>query len=308
MIYIYYFLLCIAYGTILILNGIITKLTEYLFDYSPLYVTLFYTNVFYPVNIIYYLCKYSHKSLLDITKQEFIQITIPAIIYALENVYLFWALLYVPISYYVIVRTFNAVINIPFSIFYLNKKIKLWYYIGTLYLISSYFLIVFGYDLSSMSINEKVSMALVFFSGFTTSWYNNMAEKYFDNILIVTSEEKLKYQVIFNLYGFVFVTPITLYLAIKNSDFTSSVYPNLTYSVVGFFFQTYMLLKIYIVSIKDISGNQILIVVDLIRRIITNVIAYLIFKDYYNTNIIFANVLITIGCLFISFSVFCQYK
>ena len=328
-----YAFICAIYGIMLIVISIITKLNDQLFSYSPLYITLFYINIFYPINVIKYVYFYKINRLKLLTKHQFYAISIPAILYTIESIFTYWALLYVPMSFYITGRTCTAFINVIFSKYYLKKIICYYYYAGLAFLLCSYTLFLVSYSNNNMNINEILSICVVFISCLTTSIYNNMAEKFFDDINISNNysrflnddinleaigdngndndndkdnhieihEMQLIYQLIFSLYGFLITMPVALALAIHDKNFTSNIAPNILYAVAGIFFQTNIGVKIFILSSTIYSGNQILTGVDLFRRVITNIIAYIWFNDPWNVEIIFANITMIIGCCFIAF-------
>lgn len=330
--YVFY---CILYGTMLMFMSIITKLNEQLFSYSPLFVTLFYMSIFYPINIIRYAYSYDIRNIFKMDIKHFKIMSIPAIVYTIETVFSYWALLYVPISFYIMGRTSTAFVNVFFAKCYLHKPIHKYYYVGLAFLFCSYILFLTAYSKNQLNTNEILSVCVVFLSAITTALYNNMTEKFFDDINIENSlisiqnefdysediemglinekdtqlnrnhhnvsEMQMIYQLIFNVYGFILITPIALALALRDNQFISNPFPNILYSITGIFFQTNIALKIIILSSSIYSGNQILTGVDLARRIITNLIAYLWFGDYWNVEIIFANILMVAGCCFIAF-------
>lgn len=293
------YLSCILYIFMMIITTTITKVTEKYFNYSPLSVTVFYMNIFFPVIILLYITKFKIKEILKITKKDFIMIVIPAVIYSFELVLLYWCLSYVPIGFYMIGRTSGAFVNVLFSKYYIKKLVHKYYYTGLILLIVSYILFLIGLeDKSSKSINYILSIVVVFLTGITTTIYNNMGEKYF-----LTKENnvnnKLIYLIIFNSVGFIILMPISLGFAINNDEFINEITPNIVYSIAGLCIQLYTFVKLYILAFKNISGNQLLIGTELTRRVITNIIAYTVFNEYYNTLIISANIFMLFGSLFL---------
>lgn len=293
----------LLYGFMQILMGTITKINKHLYKYEPLTMTLLYIFICFPIIICYYVRYYNIKNALKITKNQFTEMSIAGLIYAIEIVFIFWALLYVPLSFYTIGRTCTAFINVPFSKYYLKKPIKRLYYVGLIFLLISYVLFLMGNKNNEFATEEIISILLIFLSGLTSAIYNNMGEKYFDNY-DRTHEMKIIYQIYFNVYGFLILVPIALIYAIIRNDATTRAGPNILYLITGLFYQTYIALKIYILSLSDISGNQIITGIDLARRIIINIGAYLWLDEYYNTLIIFSNVFMGLGCLCIYISAF----
>ena len=104
-----------------------------------------------------------------------------------------------------------------------------------------------------------------------------------------------KYYYLFYLFFLLINTIIN----ISNSDFTSNPNPIVLYIITGLCIQLYILVKLYILASKTISGTQTLTGAELLRRVITNIIAYIWFNEYYNILIIFANLLMLSGSYFI---------
>lgn len=295
---------CTLYVVMQILMGTISILNQKLFNYSPLAVTLFYINIFFPMNLFQFGYTYSLESLFDITSKQFRDISIASIIYNIECVATYWALQYIPISFYITGRTLTAFINVIYSKLYLIKHINMYYYIGLLFLIFTYIFMIYGNWKQSYTTDEKISIAIIFISSFTTSTYNNMAEKFFDEIKtenpIFITKMKAIYRVIFNAYGFVFVMSTSLICALYLDQFTANIGPNILYSITGICFQTIILVRLTILSADNLSGNQVMTCLDLLRRILANMIGYSFFGDYLNTFIIFANIFMAIGCVYIA--------
>ena len=278
--------------------GIVTKVNEKLYNYSPLAITMFYINIFYPLNVIIYACKYPlNKIHKTISKKQFIEIMIAGVIYSVENAALYWTLLYASVSYYIIGRTFSAFVNILFSKFYIKKDIPNLYYVGLLFLAFSYVLFIVSYSDSNTNKKETISIVIIFLSSITSSIYNNMAEKYFDKIDDVTDKDKMTYQLLFNFCTFITGIPFAFGYALYYQQFSNIIGSNLIYSVTGIISQITILFKMYVLSSTLISGNQVLTGIDLLRRITTNILAYTWFKDALGIEIIFANICMIIGGL-----------
>lgn len=370
-----YISVCVLYSCMMILVSVISKLNFQLFNYSPLNITLFYVNVFFVINIWRYDYSYGLKNILKIDKKHIKKLLLPSVVNAIETVIIYWGLLYVPMSFYIIGRTFSAFVNVLFSKYYLKKSINVYYYFGLIFLLISYGLFMSTYKIKKPSTNEILSIIFVFVSGITTSFINNSIEKFFDeydkeimfdaidtsdtististtgttlvdsimmspieisenndesdpiimsfddkadrtdksgsneNISIQDrkkSEMQMIYQVVFGLFGFLFVMPVSLGLAISSNDFTTKSYPNIIYAATGICNQMIPAVKIIILSYDlksyNNSKNQILTGVDLLRRILTNIISYVWFDDFWNVEIIFANVMMVVGCCVIAFS------
>jgi hypothetical protein len=126
-----------------------------------------------------------------------------------------------------------------------------------------------------------LSIIVVFISGISTSIYNNMGEKYFstrnnNNI------NKINYLIIYNFPSFIILLPIFTILSITNNDFINIFGPNILYMCAGLCIQLYIFIKLYILATKYISGNQLITGIELLRRVLTNIIAYIILDEYHN--------------------------
>ena len=304
-----YIFACLLYGTTQLSMSIITKLNDKLYDYSPVFVTLFYMYVFFPINLARYAYNYKISELKQILSvKDFLELSIGAAVYITENVATYWILLYVPVSFYIIGRTSTAFINVLFSKYYLKKEIFTSYYYGLACLIVSYILFLIAYTKTDLGTNQIIAIALTFGTSLTSAFYNNMTERFFDKKKYEDMNQIwLIYQIVFNMYGFLILMPICLYISINHHDFTSEIGPNVLYSITGFLCQIYLMFKVMILSSEYYSGNQILTVIDLLRRVTTNIIAYFFFNEFWNTEVIMANIFMVFGCCFIGFSVF-QYR
>ena len=200
-----------------------------------------------------------------------------------------------------IARTSSAFINVIFAKYYLYKTVHTYYYLGLVNLLIAYILFLIGLGIKSDS-NYKyiLSIILTFMSGISTSVYNNMGEKYFMN---KTSDNvnKINYLLIYNLPGFLILFPIFLGLAIKDNNFITDIGPNIIYTIAGICVQLYIFIKLYILAAKNISGNQLITGTELLRRVLTNIAAYLWLNELYNTCIILANIFMLVGSILIIF-------
>lgn len=284
----------------------ISKINEKIYNYAPLNITVFYMNIFYPILLLIYIKLYSYKSLLKIPLKDIKNILIPSIVYTLELAPLYWCLLYVPLGFYMIGRTSSAFFNVLFTKYYIHKTIHNNYYIGLGFLLLSYILFLIGLNnkpeqdnkISKTDYRYILSIIIVFITGFTTSLYNNMSEKYFED-KANTNKNKINYLIIYNLTGFILLTPIFLGLAITNNDFITDIGPNVIYIIAGLCIQLYVFVKLYILATKNISGNQLVTGIELLRRILTNIFAYIWLQEYYNINIIIANICMFFGSCFV---------
>jgi hypothetical protein len=290
-------------------------------------------NIFFPVNIFIFNYKYSFKRLLFLfrDKKLVIQFTVPAVIYTIETILLSWCLLNVPISVYIIGRTSSSFFNVLFYKYYIKKNIPWLYYCGLIFLVIAYILLGINYTDFATNIKTIFSVIFLIFSGFTTSLYNNMVEKHLDDFTKKSNEQltdldsvsnlnyeisqhdrtikyskmevQLFYQIIANIYGFIFICPIAIGFCIaptiqnQKDIFQTLFLPNFLFVITGISYQIYFLFKILLLGHTQIAGNQVVSGLDLSRRVFINILAYTAFREYYNSEIIGANICMFVGSL-----------
>lgn len=326
---------CIQYGSLflicsmLLLTSIFVtfglKIIQDFYNYDNIWVIIFYMNVCYPINIIVYLYKYSYKRLIDmfLDKKLLKKTFLPSMIFTIESIVLSWCFINVPVSIFIIGRTSSAFLNVPFYKYYIVKKIPNLYYFGLVFLIVAYVLLIINYLNFAKNTVTIISSIVLFFSGFSTTVYNMMIEKHLNDYennknknngfieldqISVTSltetnkqsindytklEVEMFYQIITHFYGFVIMFPISL--GLSWNLFQSGFVSNFLFVLAGICNQIYFLFKILVYGYKQIAGNQVASGLDLFRRVIINIGAYAFLKEYYNLEIIFANVCMIIG-------------
>jgi len=280
------------------------KINEIYYQYNNYWIIIFYIYVLFPINIFIFCLKYSLEDLINLIKTGNLikRMSVYSIIYTIETVLLYWALINIPLSIYIIGRTLNAYFNIPFSLWYLHKKVTILYYIGLIILIGCYVLLGLNYNKYSIDIYSVISIIIVFISGFTTALYSNLIEKHLSEFTDDRLKIQLFCQIMNNIYGFIIFVPISFGFCLNNNSFNNIFIPNLTYLLVGLSYQIYFLFKIFILGYKDYAGSQIIASLDLIRRVLTNIISYSILNEYYNNEIIGANIFMIISGLFLILS------
>lgn len=300
-----YIFFCILYGAIQILIGTISKIQDKYYNYAPLPLTLFYITIFYPILLMHYSYNFPLEKLMEIKSEHLKEISIPALIYSVETVLSYWCLSYVPISLYIMARTCTAFVNVVYSKLYLKKHINYYYYVGLMFLLISYVLFLMGSEISTNDTTTILSIVIAFGSCITTSTYNNMAERFFDKLEGADLDHmRMAYQVIFSMYNFMFVMPVALFLALYNMQFIYNPTYHIIYSIAGICFQLSNIFRLSLLSTTLCSGNQALTVTDLTRRLVTNLLAYTFFDDYFNTEIIFGNIFMFLGSCVICIGVF----
>jgi len=225
----------------------------------------------------------------------------------------------VPVSVYIIGRTSGSFFNVLFYKYYVKKYIPLLYYFGLIFLVVAYILLGINYTTFATNIETKFSVIFLFFTGFTSSLYNNMVEKHLDDYTKASEENKeiandqsikyskmeiqLFYQIIANIYGFIFVLPVAIGFCVapiirsETNLFQTMFLPNFLFVITGISYQIYFLFKILLLGHTQIAGNQVVSGIDLSRRVMINIIAYIALQEYYNLEIIIANICMFSGSL-----------
>jgi len=300
--------LLVLYSTAYIVTTIMgtfgQKLNDRYYNNNSFIPILFFINIYFFINIIVFIYKYSFQELIQLCcdKKLLVRFSIPSIIYTIESVALYWALTNVPLSIYIIGRTASAYFNVPFSICYLKKKVRLPYYVGLVILIGAYVLLVLNFHNYNHDITTILSIICILLSGFTSALYSNMIEKHMIDYKDNKFKMQLYYNIMANTYGFIFVMPVAFGLSFKYNYFSTEIMPNVLYTIVGISYQIYFLFKILVISYPNIAGNQIAASLDLFRRILTNILAYMSLNEYYNGQIIGANVCMLIGSILFTLS------
>jgi hypothetical protein len=277
------------------------KINDKYYNYNNYWIIIFYINILFPINIFIFCVKYSFYDLINLIKNIKLikRMSLYSIINTIETILLYWALINIPLSVYIIGRTLNAYFNIPFSLWYLNKKISILYYIGLISLIGSYILLGMNYTNYLINTYSIISIIIVVFSGFTTALCSNLIEKHLSEFTDDKFKIQLFCQIMNNIYGFIFFFPISIGFCWNNNLFDNRIVPNLIYLLVGLSFQICFLFKIFILGYNNYAGSQIIASLDLIRRVFTNIISYNILQDYFNNEIIGVNIFMIIGGIFI---------
>lgn len=279
-------------------STMLIKIDQIFYNYDNYWVIMFFINICYPINILIYALKYNFKDLIKhLTKDFFKKTFAVSIIYTLETCALYYSIISIPLSIYIICRTSPSFFNIILNRFYAKKEINKYYYIGLIFLIAMYIILSFNIKKYNYDLKNIICTAVVFFSGFTTSLTNNIVEYHF-----LTIEDKTKYkylyQIILNFYCYIIMFPISIYFLSPNKH----ILPNLIFSLAGISLQVFFLFKVFILSDIKISGSQLISALDLLRRIISNTISYIFLNEYYNIYIIISNVCMAISSLLILYS------
>jgi len=280
------------------------KINDIYYQYDNYWIIMFYVYILFPMNIFIFCFKYSFQDLIVFAKDYNLikRMSIYSIINTIETILLYWALIYMPLSIYIIGRTLNAYFNVPFSLWYLNKKVSLLYYIGLFVLIGCYILLGINYNKYSINTYSIIATAIVLCSGFTTSLCSNLIEKHLSEFTYDKLKVQLFCQIMNNIYGFIILLPLSIVFCVKNDLFVSALVPNIIYLFVSLSYQLCFLFKIFILGYQNYGGSQIVSSLDLIRRVLTNIVSYCVLNEYYNSEIIGANICMIFGGIFLILS------
>ena len=278
------------------------KTDQYYYEYDNFWIIIFFNYLLFPLNLILYSHLYSFKSLSNIFNLYIMKETfIPSFIYTIETILLLWALNNIPVSVYIIGRTSSSYFSVIFTKYYLKKEVGKLYYIGLIVLFISYILLFINYNNFEKTIETKIAVVIVILSGLTSSLNNCLIEKKLNSY-----EDKINmqwgYQIYGNLYGFITIFLVSIFFCIKDKIIYNIFVPNLIFIFVGISFQTYFFFKNSILGTTTYTGNQIVSGLDIIRRVLTNIIAYFLLSEYYNTEILIATLCMLIGSIFILIS------
>jgi len=92
--------------------------------------------------------------------------------------------------------------------------------------------------------------------------------------------------------------PISIYNINNNNDYYDYIdnNKNIIYIITGICSQVYTIIRIFIITTKERDGNKIVVGLDLLRRIIMNIVSYIYFEENFNILILFSNIFMLFGC------------
>lgn len=138
-------------------------------------------------------------------------------------------------------------------------------------------------------------------TGLSTSVYNTLGELQLSSI----KEDKLPYTVlnnaIFQMTAFVVNVPIGLAGIQDNSLFGQWDFVLLA-ALTGFGFQAYSFHKFFILNDPDVDGSMIISSLDLIRRILVNILSYTVLREEITTFNLVSNILLLFASGFLFYS------
>jgi drug/metabolite transporter (DMT)-like permease len=202
-------------------------------------------------------------------------------IYTVESLLIYYSINNLTLSYYTILRSSFVLWNIPFFIFFLKKQIRRLYYIGCLFLLISYSIIMYEY--LKHDINLWKSSLSVILSCLLNTLYNILIEYSVKKYSI----DHLDFQIIFQFSYFVFaIIPSTIMTMDRPPPLTSHLI--VVSLLISACLQFYFYNKIIILGINNqlVPSNVLLSGLDIIRRIALLLFSFIMFGDTINSAII----------------------
>ena len=202
-------------------------------------------------------------------------------IYTVESLLIYYSIGNLSLSYYTILRSSFVLWNIPFFIFFLKKQIGWLYYIGCLFLLVSYSIIIHEY--LKIDINLWKSSLSVILSCLLNTLYNILIEYSVKKYTI----DHLDFQIIFQFSYFVFaIIPSTIMTMDRPPPLTTHLI--VVSLLISACLQFYFYNKIIILGINNqlVPSNVLLSGLDIIRRLALLLFSFLMFGDTINSSII----------------------
>ena len=224
-------------------------------------------------------------------------------IYTFESILLYYSVNSLNLSYYTILRSSFIVWNIPFYIYLLKKTPTKLYYLGVIFLLLSYIVIIYYY------LNVNIELLLPTIAIITSCLLNTVY-----NIMIEYSIKKyniynLDFQIIFQLSYFIFAVIPSLKMTIENPPpiTTKVIILSLFISIC---LQLYFYNKIIILQINTTSvpSNVLMSGLDLIRRLVLLLFAFVMYNDDFNIYVGISVLFFLISGVFIFLEYLLPYK
>lgn len=278
------------YFTFLCISLFGVKFLQTYYSFENVFYSIFISNVFYPINLPFYIYK-KIKRKIKFDKENLKYYLFCGIIYNIECVLLWFVLNDIPLNIYVIGRSSYCIFNILFYKFYIYKEINKYYYIGSSFLIFSYLFLFLEYKDSSWSVITCIS------TGIITSTYNSIIEK---RLTSLDKFYQLEFQNFFLGIGFLFIMPFV----IPQITFINTPLFYFISFLIGISTQLYFLNKIIILSNEIVSGNIVISVLDLFRRITLCTLGFLLLHEKATPLIITSNLFMFLSFIFFIISTY----
>jgi drug/metabolite transporter (DMT)-like permease len=299
---------------ILIINSFlyVFSLTEYLIGIKYINNEYNYKNFWFInlLNIILIPCYFIllkkenlKKYLLKENLKILIYPIIVGILYTIESLFLYYAIDNLPLGFYIILRSSFIIFNIPFFKFLLKKKISNIYICSCFLLVISYILIIKDYIDTNTDNNEIIKYILaIFFCCLVNTIYNNLIEYSIKKNNLISI---IDYQIIFQFtYCIIICIPSIYNTVIKPPPLNITTI--CIFILIAFGLQMFMYNKIFILNNNNslLSSNILLGGLDLFRRIILLLFAFLFFKEQLNIYINLSLLFFSISSLLLVYEYF----
>jgi len=198
-------------------------------------------------------------------------------IYTFESILLYYSVNSLNLSYYTILRSSFIIWNIPFYIYLFKKTPTKLYYLGVIFLLLSYTLIIYYY------LNSNIKLLLPTIAIMVSCLLNAVY-----NIMIEYSIKKYN---IYNLdFHIIFQVSYLIFAMIPSMKMTIENPPPITGEVIvlslfiSVCLQLYFYNKIIILqnNSNSVPSNVLMSGLDLIRRLVLLLFSFLMYKDDFN--------------------------
>lgn len=223
---------------------------------------------------------------------------IAGLIYTFESILLYYSVNNLNLSYYTILRSSFIIWNIPFFILLLKKKSSRLYYFGTILLFFSYVIIIYYY--LNVDYTLLYPTIAIIISCFFNTCYNIMIEYSLKKYHIYN----LDFHAIFQISYFCFAIIPSIKMTYEHPPpITNEVL--LVSTFICICLQLYFYNKIIILENNNqlVPSNVLMAGLDLIRRLVLLLFAFLLYKDDFNLYIAISVALFLLSGIFI----FCEY-
>jgi drug/metabolite transporter (DMT)-like permease len=263
----------------------IVNLSAYLILIKYIQISHNYNNFWYNTLLSiflspFYLCFCCQSSFISRFKNYGYSLLYPVfagLIYTFESILLYYSVNNLNLSYYTILRSSFIIWNIPFFILLLKKKSSRVYYLGTILLLLSYIIIIHYYiNLDYELLYPTISIII---SCLLNTCYNIMIEYSLKKYNIYN----LDFHVIFQISYFCFAIIPSIKMTFQNPPpITNDVL--ITSAFISICLQLYFYNKIIILENNNqfVPSNVLMAGLDLIRRLVLLLFAFLMYNDDFN--------------------------
>jgi drug/metabolite transporter (DMT)-like permease len=272
---------------------ILIKYLEITYSYKNFWFNTLLSIILCPLYLGYFCLKHVRTRLKSYGREIVFPI-LAGCIYTGESILLYYSINNLSLSFYTILRSSFIIWNIPFFIFFLQKKISRIYYFACILLLISYTLMIYYYFHINTEYWQPTLAILI--SCLLNSSYNIIIEYSVKQYSIYN----LDYQIIFQLTYFCLAFIPSIKKTIENPPPV-----NITIIIISFFIsislQFYVFNKIIILHHENdiVPSNVLMSGLDILRRIILLLFSFILFKEEINVYIILSIVLFLLSGIFL---------